>query len=107
MHVKRHVRDLRSLLFMAMSWVVLTTAPAFGQVGSLEAICQGFLSSTGTPAPGNATILCDCLVREVQSNLSLAEMQAYQSSVDARRPLPKALEAKIMAVATSCLTQAQ
>ncbi|MEQ9445895.1 MAG: hypothetical protein RJS98_10050 [Rhodospirillaceae bacterium] len=93
-----------SALVIALDWSVIA---AHAQGNPLEAICQGFLSSSGVPTPGNANILCDCLVREVQSNLTRPEMQSYQSSVEAGRPLPKALETKIMAVATSCLTQAQ
>ena len=93
-----------SVIFMTLVWLI---TPSLAQNTPLEDICQGFLSSSGAPVPGNAKILCDCLVREVQYNLTVPEMRAYQSSVDARQPLPKALEAKVMAVATSCLTQAQ
>ncbi len=93
-----------SAVAIALGWSVI---PAHAQGNPLEAICQGFLSSSGVPAPGNANILCDCLAQEVQSNLTRTEMQSYQSSVEAGRPLPKALETKIMAVAASCLMQAQ
>ena len=82
---------------------------ASAQTGNdpLAAICQGFLSSSGLPAPGNGTALCGCLVREVQSNLTRAEMQAYQSASAAGRSPPSGVENKITAIAVRCLGAAQ
>lgn len=107
MHIKTILNGLRVTVFSALSVLMLGSVPVLAQDNPLEVLCQGFLSSSGIPAPGNANILCDCLVREVQSNLTVPEMQSYQSSIEAGRPLPKSVEAKVMAVATSCLTQAQ
>ena len=82
---------------------------ALAQTGSdpLAAICQGFLSTSGLPAPGNSNVLCGCLVREVQSNLSVAEMQAYQGATQAGRPPPSGVENKVATIAVRCLSEAQ
>ncbi|MGB1876881.1 MAG: hypothetical protein ACPHGY_08195 [Rhodospirillaceae bacterium] len=77
------------------------------QQDPLAAICQGFLSSSVAPAPGNANNLCDCLVREVQANLNTNEMQAYQSATQAGRALSRSVDSKITAIAVKCLGQAQ
>ncbi len=82
---------------------------AFGQTGSdpLAAICQGFLSSSGLPAPGNSSVLCGCLVREVQTNLTVAEMQSYQNATAAGRALPPDVQNKITSIAARCLNAAK
>lgn len=77
------------------------------QSDPLAAICHGFLSSSGLPSPGNANILCKCLVEEVQANLTTAEMQAYQSATNSGRSAPAAVEAKVSAIAVNCLRRAQ
>lgn len=71
----------------------------------LDAICKGFLSSSGLPAPGDTNTLCSCLVREVQANLSASEMLAYQNATNANQSLPLGVENKITAIAVKCLTE--
>lgn len=83
------------------------SSPAAAQNDPLAAICHGFLSSSGLPSPGNANILCKCLVEEVQANLTTAEMQAYQSATSRGRSAPAAVEAKVSAIAVNCLRRAQ
>ncbi|NKB44108.1 MAG: hypothetical protein GKS03_07475 [Alphaproteobacteria bacterium] len=98
----------KPLGFGAVASVMLMfTVSPHAQQDPLSAICQGFLSSSGVPAPGNADILCACLVREVQSNLDASEMKAYQSATQAGRTLPSGVESKITAIAVKCLGQAQ
>jgi hypothetical protein len=98
----------RSLVFTVILGATLGQAQVTqAQQGPLEAICQGFLTSSGAPAPGNANTLCSCLVREVQAGLSGVEMQAYQSATERGQALPQAVETKITAIAVKCLSQAQ
>lgn len=87
--------------------VAFTNTDAIAQDDPLAAICHGFLSSSGLPTPGNATTLCNCLVREVQANLTFAEMQAYQSATNSGRSAPAAVESKVSAIAVNCLRRAQ
>lgn len=98
----------RSMLTaIAISVGVSVSGVAEAQQDPLSAICQGFLSSSGAPAPGNVNVLCSCLVEEVQSTLSAAEMQAYQTATQSSRPVPQSVQTKIMFIAAKCLGQAQ
>ena len=92
-------------LMLVLSGSIAREADA--QQDPLSAICQGFLSSSGAPAPGNANVLCSCLVKEVQENLSAAEMQAYQTATQSLQPLSQSVQTKITAIAVKCLSQAQ
>lgn len=83
------------------------TREADAQQDPLSAICEGFLSSSGVSAPGNANVLCACLVKEVQANLSVAEMQSYQAATQSRQPLSQGVQSKITAIAVKCLSQVQ
>lgn len=96
---------------LALAMVVITATLIGGQADAkddpLAALCHGFLSSSGLPTPGNATVLCRCLVEEVQANLTVAEMQAYQTATSSGRSAPAAVEAKVSAIAVNCLKRAR
>ncbi|MBT4738909.1 MAG: hypothetical protein HOH20_12030 [Rhodospirillaceae bacterium] len=99
---------LRYLVLSALVGVNLTFSVSVqAQQDPLSAICRGFLSSSGVPAPGNVGTLCNCLVQEVQANLNASEMQAYQTATQSGQALPPGVESKITAIAVKCLTRAQ
>jgi len=102
----RHIRSwlVAAIVLASASWA---GNGAVAQNDPLAAICHGFLSSSGLPSPGNATVLCRCLVEEVQANLTVTEMQAYQSATNSGRSAPAAIEAKVSAIAVNCLRRAQ
>lgn len=102
------VYRIRFLAFTVVIAVILSfSVSSQAQQDPLAEICRGFLSSSGAPAPGNAGILCNCLVQEVQANLNASEMQAYQAATQSGRALPPGVESKITAIAVRCLTRAQ
>ncbi len=104
----RPIFRLNTLLFMLVATVVFALNPsAQAQQDPLSAICQGFLSSSGAPAPGKADVLCSCLVEEVQSTLSTKEMRAYQSSAESSHSMPSSVQKKITSIALKCLSRAQ
>ncbi len=101
---------MRVLLFIT---AVLLNSTAHAQTlpktsgDPLMEICSGFLEQNRLTVSGNAGKLCGCLVREVQSKLNRAEMEAYDAATAAAKPLPPALQNKISGIATQCLTEAQ
>lgn len=92
-----------------LTFALIPSNPAFAQTQAdpLRQMCAAFLNSSGVTGSTNPDVLCGCLVTEVQSQLSIAEMQSYQSSVAAGQPLPPAVEQKITAIAVRCLTAAR
>lgn len=95
------------ILALAALVATLIIGTADAKDDPLAALCHGFLSSSGLPTPGNATTLCRCLVEEVQSNLTVAEMQAYQNATSSGRSAPAAVESKVSAIAVNCLRRAR
>ncbi len=88
-------------------------APAFAQTktpatnSDLGAICSGLLDQAAGGVSGDHTKLCTCLTGETMSRLSPGEMTAYaQATLESKAP-PDAVMAKITAIATYCLQQAQ
>lgn len=99
---------LNYTLFVLAVPVIFGLSPSVqAQQDPLSAICQGFLSSSGAPAPGKADVLCSCLVEEVQSTLSAEEMRAYQSAAESSHTMPPSVQRKITSIAVKCLSQAQ
>lgn len=104
----RPIFRVQGLLFVLVALVIEGPGSlAQAQQDPLSAICHGFLSSSGAPAPGKADVLCSCLVDEVQSNLTVAEMQAYQSAADSSHSMPPSVQRKITSIAVKCLSQVQ
>jgi hypothetical protein len=86
-------------------------APAVAQTSTTSdpnaAICAGLLAEAPGGVSGDHTKLCACLVRETPKQLTQADMLAYaQASAESKAP-PDAVMAKVMAVATQCLQEAQ
>lgn len=105
--LNRRLLGSRLAVVVVLACASWTSHSAVAQNDPLAAICHGFLSSSGLPSPGNATVLCRCLVEEVQANLTMAEMQAYQSATNSGRSAPAAVESKVSAIAVNCLRKAQ
>ncbi|TAL01826.1 MAG: hypothetical protein EPO08_09050 [Rhodospirillaceae bacterium] len=71
------------------------------------AICSGFLAQGAGSVSGDKSKLCNCLVRDTSTKLSTSDMEAYaQASLNSQTP-PKDVMDKVMAIATSCLQEAQ
>jgi len=98
-------QSLRGVAFAA----IFVAGPVWSQPQGdpLAQMCEAFLASSGASGQSNPSILCGCLVSEVQAQLSQSEMRAYQDSVSAGRPLPPVIEQKVTAIAVRCLTAAR
>lgn len=93
------------LLAFAAPAVAQTNTPATNT--DLAAICSGLLQQAPGGVSGDHAKLCSCLTTQTMSGLTQAEMMAYaQSTVENKAP-PEAVMSKIVAIATSCLQQAQ
>jgi hypothetical protein len=79
-------------------------APAAAQTDPLTQLCQNFIAQSGTPMTGNSNSLCTCLVGEIQKQLTMTEMQAYQAAAAAGQELAPALQGKVTAIAVHCLS---
>ena len=103
---------------MQMKWIagpmlaaILACGPAWAaeradsgaSPGELEGLCKAFLQGQEQfqGEDTNAT-LCRCLVGRVLGDLSLEEMQAYQSGDN-----PAGLQNKVRGIATECLRKAE
>ncbi len=88
-------------------------APAFAQTNApatntdLSAICAGVLAQAPGGVSGDHTKLCSCLTTQTMSGLTQAEMMAYAQSTLENKAPPDAVMTKIVAIATTCLQQAQ
>ncbi len=110
--IRRFVACASALTFLGMSVAAgaqsTVAAPVGGDGGNpMLAICSGFLSQGAGSVSGDKTKLCACLVRETTTKLTAAEMQAYaEASLNSQAPPPAVMD-KVMAVATTCLKEAQ
>ena len=95
-----------------LSALIFAAAPAAAQSvpqGSgdpLKDICTGFLGQSGQGISGDQNKLCTCLVRETQSRLTRAEMEACSKSGQTGQQPPPAVMEKVIGIATACLTEA-
>jgi len=99
------------MLITLFSLVCITSLPSqaakLPSVGNAhEKVCQTFLSQSGMSVGGSSTILCSCLVNEIQSKLSTNEMRAYQASSSGGKALSPALQQKVTQIASACLIKA-
>ena len=97
-------------LLAALFLTSLIAAPALAQTAPkaaanpLQQICTGFLAESGQGVSGDANKLCTCLVRETQSRLTTAEMEAYSKAAQDGQQPPQAVMEKVIGIATACLT---
>ena len=99
--------------FVLAALLIVSSATAQAQTlpkssgNPLEEMCTAFLEQGGAGVSGNHGTLCSCLVREIQARLTRAELEAYNKASESGGEVPPAIMQKVLAVASTCLTQAQ
>jgi len=93
--------------FVIASVTRAQTAGTQNQNNALLGVCSGFLAQSAGSVSGDHDRLCACLVRETSTKLTMAEMSAYSEAALNNASPPPAVMDKVMAIATSCLAEAQ
>lgn len=95
--------SVRFIIGTFLVLAALSGPSATAQTDPLSQLCENFIAQSGTPMSGNTTALCTCLVTEIQKQLSVADMQAYQRATAAGQELSPALRSKVTSIAAQCL----